>query len=248
MKGRLSLALALLAACASPRTDEAQHERFSQASRIAVVQGLRQAGGDAKRVLVLDTQGESRLVGQWSGRRTLERRQRERRVQHTEELKRLIRAQGWEIVEVDEDTLRRLRLQHRRVGDDLGISMATHLGSSLGADVVVDPEVHFLYETGHDASEGLWSWTLDWAYQVAIVDARTDELVALQVVDTRDPMSVARWTDRPAPEELTARAASAMRATGDGVEASTLAWVSLHLASYGMDVADLQPVPRKRGL
>ncbi|MEM9382219.1 MAG: hypothetical protein AAGB93_19850 [Planctomycetota bacterium] len=240
-----SIALALLAACAAPRMDEAEHARFVAASRMAVVQGLREAGDDVQRVLVLDTGGDSRLVGPWSERKTLERRQRERRAAHTAALEALIRSYGWEVVEADDETLRRLRLQHRRVGADLGISLATHVGSSLGADVVVEPEVHFHYETRHDASDGRWTWTLDWRSEHAIVDARSDRRVAMQVVDTREPMSVARWTDPPEPGALTARAANAMRATGDGVEASALAWMSLHLASYGMDVAE---VPRARGI
>ena len=224
--------------CASNVSDDTGHTRFRNASEIAFVDGLRDIEPEGKSILVLPVDGETLLDGDWSDRRHVEKQHRARRSEHTLALEDLLRDSGWQVIPLDPDMLRRLRLQYARIAEPDFVSLATHVGSALGAEVVVVPRLDYLYESKLDTNSARWTSSLDWSATYRFVDVESDMVAALRHVDTREPFSVARWTDRPSADEVAARAASAMRATGDGVEASTLAWLALHLASYGIDVVE----------
>lgn len=233
----------LFAGCATNVDIDSEHVRFRSASELAFVDGLRGVDPTAKSVLVLPVNGESLLLGEWTDRRNLEKRHRALRVEHSRELEHMLRTSGWTVIRCDESVLRRLRRQHVRIADGDFVSLATHIGSALGADIVVVPRLDFHYDTvplagGLDTRNVRWTSMLDWAAIYRFVDVQSDTDMAVRHVDTQEPFSVARWTDRPTTDQVAVRAASAMRATGDGFEASAIAWLALHLMTYGIDVAE----------
>lgn len=195
--GALVVAVVLSAGCSSAPRDASDDGRFVVATDRAFEDGLAACDPSATRVLVLPASGDSLLDGEWFDRRTVERRQARRRLEHTREIEATLRERGWTVIEVDDATLRRLRRQHARLADDGFVSLESHVGSSLGAEVVVAPRLDFHYDAREDIAGNRWISTLDRAVDYRFIDVRRDIEIAERWVDTRDPSTIERWDPTP---------------------------------------------------